>query len=164
MNKDNQFRSSLFHMSEGDVLHMLIIDEYGTPLTVTLNTEYPDGTNNEGNTPGTPVATGASDVLVESFTANWYMSENTLGYYLDVATNVNFTAFVAGYNNLDVGNVDEYSIVGLTEDTPYYYRVRGYNDIRTSASSNIIDMLTDNTGDLVAVSYTHLTLPTILLV
>ena len=148
MNKDNQFRSSLFHMDTNDVLHILVIDEYGTPLTVTLNTQYSDGTNNEDSTPGAPIAIDASDVLTESFTANWYMSENTLGYYLDVATSTDFTTFVGIYNNFDVGNVDSYNIVGLTEDTPYYYRLRGYNDIRTSASSNTIEVFTDTTGAL----------------
>ena len=148
MKKDNQFRSSLFHMSEGDVLHMLIIDETGTPITVTLNTQYADGTNNEGAPPYTPVATAASDVLAVSFTVNWSFAENSLGYYLDVATEPNFTAFVAGYENLDVSNVDEYPVAGLTEDTNYYYRVRAYNDNGTSTSSNEIALTTETASSL----------------
>ena len=143
MNKDNQFRSSLFHMDANDVLHILVIDESGVPLTVSLNTQYEDGTNNEEDYPSNPIATEASDVLTTSFTANWSFSENALGYYLDVAIDEYFTTYVIGYEDLDVGNVDSYGIVGLAEDTDYYYRIRAYNNIGTSSYSNIITLTTE---------------------
>ena len=142
MNKDNQFRSSLFHMDEGDVLHMIIIDEQGTPLTVTLNTQYPDGSNNEEEYPDNPIATAASDILETSFTANWYFAENALGYYLDVALDEDFTTYVAGFEDLDVGNVDEYSVTGLIGVSDYYYRLRAYNSIGASSYSNVITLTT----------------------
>ena len=163
MNKDNQFRSSLFHMSQNDVLHILVIDESGTPLTVTLNTQYADGTNNEDEYPSNPVAIAASDVLSTSFTANWYFAENALGYYLDVAIDSAFTTYVAGYENLDVSNVDEYSIVGLTEDTDYYYRLRAYNTIGAGSYSNTITLTTEIGNALVDKSgniYTTVTIGT----
>lgn len=93
--------------------------------------------------PNTPVAIAATGEDGSSFSANWYPADNADGYYLDVATDSLFTAFVAGYENLDVGDVSAYSVTGLSEATDYYYRVRAYNDAGTTESSNII---TINTG------------------
>jgi len=47
-------------------------------------------------TPPSPVATGATNVSQTSFTANWNASTGAAGYYLDVATDVNFTAMLSG--------------------------------------------------------------------
>lgn len=88
--------------------------------------------------PDAPTALDASDITDSSFTANWYFNENTTGYYLDVATDSAFTSIVAGYNNLDVGNVNNYSVIGLDDTILYYYRVRAYNSSGTSTSSNTI--------------------------
>lgn len=143
MQKANVIKSSEFFMDEGDVLNMLFLDEQGTPVTVTLNSVSTDGTDNRELPPDAPVALDASDITDTSFSANWNLMENTLGFYLDVATDLAFTSFVAGYNDLDVGLVDTYPVVGLDDATLYYYRLRGYNDYGTGESSNVITTLSD---------------------
>ncbi len=92
--------------------------------------------------PTAPVANAASSVLVNGFTANWASATGATGYFLDVATDIGFTLFVAGYNNLNVGNVTGYSVSGLTCGVTYYYRVRAMNLCGTSANSNIITQAT----------------------
>jgi len=141
MNKANVFRSSEFHMAEGDILHMLIKEEIG--VTADIRLVSGGDTDNTQEVPDAPVALPASDITDTSFTANWHFMENTTGFYLDVATDEDFTAFVAGYEDLDVGYVNEYPIVGLDDITDYYYRLRGYNDIGIGTNSNTISLTTD---------------------
>lgn len=92
-------------------------------------------------TPAAPTAAAATNITGSSFDASW---NNTGGsnYFLDVATDVGFTAFVTGYNNLNVGNVQTYSITGLGCNSIYYYRVRAYSSCGTSTSSNTITTTT----------------------
>ena len=91
------------------------------------------------NTLGTPVATTATLVTIPSFSANWTASNNAAGYTLDVSTDLYFTSFLSGYENLDVSNVVTYPVTGLTEDQGYFYRVRAYDSNGfTSSDSNII--------------------------
>lgn len=137
MNKDNVFRSSKFHMDAGDVLKILIIDETGSPVTIDLV-----GDVSLDTVPNAPIATDASDINNTSFIAHWYFTENTTGYYLDVSEDLGFSSYVAGFSNKDVSNVNEYLVNGLTQNTTYYFRVRGYNDIGSSANSNIITTIT----------------------
>ena len=92
--------------------------------------------------PGAPTANAASGIKQTSFDANWTHSANATTYYLDLATNSGFTSFVAGYNNLEVGNDTTYNITGLTCNTPYYYRVRAGNTCGTSNNSNSISSTT----------------------
>jgi len=77
--------------------------------------------------PTAPVALNGSAPTATTFTANWLALEGVSGYRLDVATDIAFTAFVAGFNNLDVGNVLSYIVTGLVPFTDYFYRVRAYN-------------------------------------
>jgi uncharacterized protein (TIGR02145 family) len=77
--------------------------------------------------PTAPVALNGSAPTPTTFTANWLALEGVSGYRLDVATDIAFTAFVAGFNNLDVGNVLSYIVTGLAPLTDYFYRVRAYN-------------------------------------
>lgn len=83
-----------------------------------------------------PVSLPATNVFGTGFTANWGAVSGATGYKLDVATDSGFTSFVAGYNDLDVGNVLLYNVTGLTVDSSYFYRVRAYNALGESVSSN----------------------------
>ena len=93
--------------------------------------------------PGVPTATAATAITSNSFSANWTApTGGATGYYLDVSTSNTFTSFVAGYNNLNVGNVTTYSVTGLSASTTYYYRVRAYNTTGSSANSSTITVAT----------------------
>jgi hypothetical protein len=86
--------------------------------------------------PLAPVSSPATLITRDSFTANWNDVTGALGYYLDVATDIGFVSFVSGFNNKDVGDVLDYSVTGLSEDTDYYYRIRAYNISGSSAASD----------------------------
>lgn len=104
-----------------------------------------------------PLAREATDVFGTGFTTNWDASTGATGYYLDVSTDPLFGSFVAGYNNKDVGNVLTSAVVGLVLNTTYYYRVRAYNALTTSVSSNVIDQRTQAPpADVVATAATLL--------
>ncbi|MDD5360919.1 MAG: T9SS type A sorting domain-containing protein [Ignavibacteria bacterium] len=90
--------------------------------------------------PGTPTATAGTNYNNTSFTANWNAVDNTTSYKLDVSTDANFTTFVTGYNNLDVGYVTSKSVTGLSAGIAYFYRVRAANSNGQSFSSNIISV------------------------
>ncbi len=94
------------------------------------------------NPPDPPVANEATDTTQTSFIANWGTSETAIGYELDVATNIGFTSFVPGYENLDVNNTTSYEVIELTEETQYFYRVRAYNNGGDSEHSNTISVKT----------------------
>ena len=64
------------------------------------------------------------------------------GYRLDVATDNSFTNYVTGYENRNVGNDLDHLVTGLRPSTPYYYRVRAYNEHGTSGNSNVISAST----------------------
>ncbi len=51
-----------------------------------------------------------------------------------MAKDAKFKSVVPGYNNLDVGDVLQYQVTGLTEGTEYFYRIRAYKDISSSQS------------------------------
>ena len=92
--------------------------------------------------PLAPVANSASVIRSNSFTANWSASTGATSYYLDVATNSEFTSFVPGYQNKNVGNVTSYGLTGLNNTTNYYYRVRAINGGGASVNSSTISLTT----------------------
>jgi len=92
--------------------------------------------------PETPSASAATNVSHSSFTANWNTSTGATSYIIDVATNLGFSSYVSGFQNLDVGNVSNYNVTGLSGGTNYYYRIRAYNGTSSSTNSNSITVLT----------------------
>lgn len=147
-------------MDEGDILHYILIVDGGVTPTVGLTSIV--ASDNQNEPPDAVVALDASDITDSSFTANWYFIENATAYYLDVATDSDFTSFVAGYEDLSVGAVNEYSVTGLTDAYTYYYRLRAINDNGTGDSSNTITLTTlnetvvDGDGNI----YTYVTIGT----
>jgi hypothetical protein len=98
-----------------------------------------------------PVATAATQPGLAGLTANWNAVIGAASYNLDVATDVGFTSWVNGYNNLSVGNVTTYAVAGLSPGTTYYYRVRAVNGNYMSWYSNAM------TGTTLAPSATSTT-------
>jgi hypothetical protein len=92
--------------------------------------------------PVAPVASAATSLGYTSFSANWATSVGATTYLLDVATDSGFTSMVSGYNGLDVGNVQTYSVIGLSAGNTYYYRVRASNGSCTSSNSATITATT----------------------
>jgi subtilisin-like proprotein convertase family protein len=99
------------------------------------------GTASCSGTPSAPVATAATNVGPNSFTANWNASTGANAYYLDVSTVSNFASLLTNYNNRSVGNVTSFSVTGLSTNTDYYYRVRA-KCTGTSSSSSTISLTT----------------------
>ena len=94
--------------------------------------------------PGGFAATAATNITASTFSVNWQTSIGATAYYLDVATNANFTSIVAGFGNLNVSNVNTYSVTGLVASTTYYFRIRASNACGTSTNTNVISAVTSN--------------------
>ena len=77
--------------------------------------------------PGTIVTTSPTNIICSVFTANWNLQANATSYLLDVSTDINFGSFVGVYNSLNVGNINTYTVTGLSTSTIYYYRLKGRN-------------------------------------
>jgi Fibronectin type III domain len=103
--------------------------------------------------PSPPIARPATYIASNSFTANWSSVSGATGYRLDVSRNSSFSTYVAGYQNLNVGNTISRSVTGLNASTTYYYRVRAYNISGTSGNSNVVSVTTlSPTGPPVAIT------------
>jgi|GEM_PF-4778886 len=110
-----------------------------------------------------PVLQDAADLTGEGFTAKWEtpITGTVNGYLLDVSESANFSTFVAGYLNKDVGNVNEFAVTGLTANRTYYFRVRAnktsvntqgtYSNVKTASTSRTSQTITF--GDLAAKTY-----------
>jgi len=129
----------------GEYYILLVTNFSNNPTNITLAKTGGNATTDcaiVNPSPSVPVATPATLITSSSFRANWNSSSNTTGYRLDVSTDAGFSSLVSGFNNLDVNNVTNYIVTGLTPGTTYYYRVRAYNPNATSANSNVITVLT----------------------
>ncbi len=92
-----------------------------------------------------PVATNATDVQYYEFTANWTQPVIGIvdGYYIDVATDSNFTAIVPGYDGLYVGNTTSKIVDSLNSSQTCYYRICAYKaSVGKGAYSNSIQVAT----------------------
>src|SRR5947207_5286069 len=100
-----------------------------------------------------PIAHPATYIASNSFTTNWSSVSGATGYRLDVSPNSSFSTYVAGYQNLNVGNTTSRSVTGLNASTRYYYRVRAYNISGTSGNSNVVNAVTlSATGPAVVIT------------
>ena len=96
--------------------------------------------------PPAPNALAATNITLNSFYANWSPVSGAASYLLDVSTTNNFSTYVAGCSNLNVGNVTTLWVNGLNAATTYYYRVRCQENSLTSGNSSAIALQTLNGG------------------
>ena len=68
-------------------------------------------------------ATIATGIGITSFTANWNAFSGAQYYLLDVSTSSSFSTFVY-QDQVVLAPTTAYVVIGLTENTTYYYRVR----------------------------------------
>jgi len=86
--------------------------------------------------PGAPNVSEAVGISTSGFVANWGTASGATKYYLDVATDSGFTAYVAGFENLDVLTAVSKSVTGaFTAGQSIFYRVRASNSNGTSVNS-----------------------------
>ena len=84
-----------------------------------------------------------------SFLANWESTPGATGYRIDVATDPSFEICVAGYRNLDVGNVTTRIVTHLQPSTTYYYRTRSYGAYGVTGNSEALKATTTVESGLV---------------
>jgi len=102
-------------------------------------TQWVDMMNNPaGSPPVAPVTNAGSGATYSQITANWNSSTGATYYLLDVATDISFTSFVPGFQNINVGLTTSYDVPGLSCGTNYFYRVRAANNCGTSTNSGTI--------------------------
>ncbi|TDO98371.1 T9SS sorting signal type C domain-containing protein [Flavobacterium sp. 245] len=109
-------------------------------------------TTTVSNVAGIPAVSNpaaATGRTCSQFTANWSSAARATSYSIEVSTvgGMNFgTGILANYNNLNVGNVLSVNIIGLTANTPYYYRVKSINSCGTTGPSAIQSTSTTTGG------------------
>ncbi len=122
-------------LAAGTAYFVAVYEFNGTGSNVTYNLGAP-ATANGITVPPAPGTPTFSLVTPSSFTATWAASTGAVDYRLDVATDIGFTTFVSGYNDLTVSGTSQ-SVTGLTALTQYFARVRAVNAAGTSANSGI---------------------------
>ena len=88
-----------------------------------------------------PVANEAVDVRPTEFIALWEPVFRSSGYELDVSQDEKFSTFLTGYNAKPVNKFEE-TVTDLTNNTTYFYRVRGILDGKPTENSNTISVVT----------------------
>ena len=92
--------------------------------------------------PGVPTMSVATAITSSGFTVNWQTVSGTTGYRLDVSTVNTFNSYVAGYQDLDVGNVLSKAVTGVNGSTTYFFRVRAYNAGGSGGNSGVLTATT----------------------
>ncbi|MBX3102698.1 MAG: hypothetical protein KF690_09335, partial [Bacteroidetes bacterium] len=90
-----------------------------------------------------PASISITGTACDRFTANWGAVPGVTDYRLDVSNNPGFSPLLPGYNNLNVGNVTSYTVVGLTQNTTYYFRIRAVNQCGATSNSVVESLTTD---------------------
>ena len=86
-----------------------------------------------------PVVKSATEVLGTSFVANWEAVNGANYYTIEVSTNVEFTAPVTEYYDVQVDGTSAI-ISGLNESSKYFYRVSAGNSRGDTGFSRIINV------------------------
>jgi hypothetical protein len=85
-----------------------------------------------------PLSLTASNVDNSGFRARWEPVEGATRYHLDVSTDSEFSNFLYGFNNRNVGNTTDWDLDDLDPTETYYYRVRAVNELTTSDESEVV--------------------------
>lgn len=89
--------------------------------------------------PPVPVATAATFITKDSFTANWNDVAGASSYELDIASDVDFSNILVTVKDAVTAEI----IFGLTSNTEYFYRVRAvFTGQDLSGNSNEISLYT----------------------
>lgn len=95
--------------------------------------------------PLAPVATPATEIMDNSFVANWDSVKGATSYVIDVSDYKDFSNIIGTFNDLDVGNVTSVDVPNVNfSQTSYYYRVRAVNSVGQSVNSNIIEVVPEH--------------------
>jgi len=89
-----------------------------------------------------PQAIFPEEISIDGFNASWTGAPFTKKYYLDVATDVNFTNYLPGYHSLDVGDTTKYYIKldSNISSNSIFYRLKADYDSVISDYSNIVEI------------------------
>ncbi len=85
--------------------------------------------------PEVPLVSDALHVYGDYFYVNWIGVTGASTYYVDVATDQNFSSIIPDYNNKEVAINGMFSVDGLNINTDYYVRMRAANSNGTSGNS-----------------------------
>ena len=78
-----------------------------------------------------------NNATCDGFIARWNTASGN-DYYLDIATTSTFDAgtFAPGYNNVNLGAVNNHTVTGLATSTTYYFRVRAVSNTGTPSCTS----------------------------
>jgi len=85
--------------------------------------------------PAIPVVSDPLHVYGDYFYVNWIGVVGATGYYVDVATDQNFSNFLPDYTNKEVAINGMFVVEGLTTGTSYFVRMRAINAHGSSGNS-----------------------------
>ncbi|MBF0479019.1 MAG: fibronectin type III domain-containing protein [Candidatus Omnitrophica bacterium] len=127
------------------------IRAYDAAANISSNSSTATGTTSaaaDTQAPTVPAIITLASPTLSSLSLSWSGATDNVGvtgYKIDVSTNNIFTSPVTGYSNLDVGNVLNKSITGLTAGTTYYARVRAYDAAGNISSNSAVASATTTT-------------------
>lgn len=88
-----------------------------------------------------PEALNTTDIMPNSFVANWEAVPDADHYRLDVSTKSDFSTFVQGYNDERVEGTS-HEVTDLVPGQTYYYRIRARTRPTVSDNSEVIQLET----------------------
>ncbi len=118
-------------------------------------------------TPGKPNATHVTADIETEFKCYWEAGDggsSGITYRLDVATASDFSTYLAGYQDKDVGSATTHVVTGATDGVTYWFRVRATNSYgakggtkggtNTSVNSESVEYKAGSTLPVELISFT----------